>query len=988
MSARNVIQIRRGYSLDATTVIPSGDGGDAWSPISSYQWNCNVYLAEGELGYEIDTGRFKIGKRDSNGDLISWCDLDYAGGGGGAGGIAAGSGIGIYLHPSGVDTLYSVLTNTDNNLTITENQLSTLIAGTTGTYYEIGLASNLSGITDITLTGALSAASGDFSGGVNIDGALDVGGAVTFTNSSFSAVNISATSGNFTSALTVGGTDVSLEGHGHNYDEITNLCSGVAECVNTAMYGSSGVQFTYDTGNNILYAALSGEALAQHQINTTGFVNRTGSETYVTRSIAQGSNIVVTNGDGSGGNPTVALNTTVTGLTSVAATTFTGNLTGNADTSTQVKTITSTSSSEHYITFVDSDNGSATAETVYTDSTLKYIPSTDTLIVSNISGVTIEGTSDQADTVKTTQTSNNASYYITFVDSNNAPGDYESVYTGDGLSYNPSTSGLTVGNNLVVGGNLTVNGTTVTANVDSMVVEDPVIILGQPSGAISDDTKDRGIQIVFSESSVASSGFFGWDRSTNEFIAARDVDIINDTVTNITYLDARFKDIDGTTITASSSFSGPGTNLTGSALSLTAGYAIDLGIGGGAGDLVYQDGADSTTVLSLGVSGTYLISNGSLPTWATPSYDDLSDTPTIGSGVLTLGVSGSGLSGSATFNANQTGGSTFTVTSNATPANTADAIVIRDASGNFSAGTITAELNGNAATVTNGVYTNTTQTITGAKTFATSDVTLSGVSLLINDGSANNSSSNYLLDIKYQGTLDGFKVSNDNSLLVQVGDSVGGNDDITIQTADDLTISAGGTLTLGTIDSATWNGTAIGTTYGGTNITSYTTGDMLYASNTNVLSKLAAGSSGNVLLAGTTPSWGKVNLTSHVTGTLPNGNGGTGFSTYTQGDILYASATDTLSKLTAVSAGNALISNGIGASPSWGKISLNGTSHITGTLQVGNGGTGATTLTGVIIGTGATAMVARAATAAYQILRRNDGDTDYEWTNIIDGGTP
>jgi hypothetical protein len=65
---------------------------------------------------------------------------------------------------------------------------------------------------------------------------------------------------------------------------------------------------------------------------------------------------------------------------------------------------------------------------------------------------------------------------------------------------------------------------------------------------------------------------------------------------------------------------------------------------------------------------------------------------------LTMNVSGTGLSGSATFTADQAGGSTFTVTSNATSANTAGAIVARDGSGNFTAGTITAALSGNATT--------------------------------------------------------------------------------------------------------------------------------------------------------------------------------------------------------------------------------------------------------------------------------------------------
>jgi hypothetical protein len=74
---------------------------------------------------------------------------------------------------------------------------------------------------------------------------------------------------------------------------------------------------------------------------------------------------------------------------------------------------------------------------------------------------------------------------------------------------------------------------------------------------------------------------------------------------------------------------------------------------------------------------------------------------------LTLNTSGTGLSGSTTYNGS--GAATFTVASNATSANTVSAIVARDANGDFSAGTITATItgsvSGNAGTVTNGVYT-------------------------------------------------------------------------------------------------------------------------------------------------------------------------------------------------------------------------------------------------------------------------------------------
>jgi hypothetical protein len=82
-------------------------------------------------------------------------------------------------------------------------------------------------------------------------------------------------------------------------------------------------------------------------------------------------------------------------------------------------------------------------------------------------------------------------------------------------------------------------------------------------------------------------------------------------------------------------------------------------------------------------------------------------------------------------------------------------------------------------------------------------------------------------------------------------------------------------------------------------------------------------------------------LTTGVTGTLPVANGGTNLTTYTQGDIVYASATNTLGKLADVATGNALISGGVGADPSWGKVGL--TTHVSGTLPVANGGTGTST---------------------------------------------
>jgi len=73
--------------------------------------------------------------------------------------------------------------------------------------------------------------------------------------------------------------------------------------------------------------------------------------------------------------------------------------------------------------------------------------------------------------------------------------------------------------------------------------------------------------------------------------------------------------------------------------------------------------------------------------------------------------------------------------------------------------------------------------------------------------------------------------------------------------------------------------------------------------------------------------------------TITAAKGGTGQTSYAVGDLLYANTTTTLAKLADVATGNALISGGISTAPSWGKIGL--TTHISGVLPVANGGTNA-----------------------------------------------
>jgi len=106
---------------------------------------------------------------------------------------------------------------------------------------------------------------------------------------------------------------------------------------------------------------------------------------------------------------------------------------------------------------------------------------------------------------------------------------------------------------------------------------------------------------------------------------------------------------------------------------------------------------------------------------------------------------------------------------------------------------------------------------------------------------------------------------------------------------------------------------------------------------------------------------------------LPAPSGGTGFSSYNIGDLLYASSNVALAKLASTNTGNVLITNGVNTAPSWGKANL--TTAVTGTLPVTNGGTGLATApsaNAVLIGNG-TAFTLSNLTAGANITITNAG---------------
>lgn len=166
-------------------------------------------------------------------------------------------------------------------------------------------------------------------------------------------------------------------------------------------------------------------------------------------------------------------------------------------------------------------------------------------------------------------------------------------------------------------------------------------------------------------------------------------------------------------------------------------------------------------------------------------------------------------------------------------------------------------------------------------------------------------------------------------------------------------------------------------TSGGTGLTSTTANQLLYSSSNNVIAGLPSAASSVLATDGssvpsltqTLPSGVQDNITR--TGTITNGvwsgttivatKGGTGLATYVQGDLLYASAANTLSALAKSASATRYLSNtGTDNAPAWAQIDLS--NGVTGTLTVPNGGLGAATLTdhGILVGSGVAAVDALA----------------------------
>lgn len=164
-------------------------------------------------------------------------------------------------------------------------------------------------------------------------------------------------------------------------------------------------------------------------------------------------------------------------------------------------------------------------------------------------------------------------------------------------------------------------------------------------------------------------------------------------------------------------------------------------------------------------------------------------------------------------------------------ANTANSIVLRDGTGNFAAGTITATLSGNATSATTATH------LAGGAVGTIPYQSASGTTAQLTAGT----SGQYL---RANGSAAPSWTS-----AASIKTDLGLNN--VENTAISTWAGTSNITTLGTVTNGTWNATTIGTAKGGTGLTAFTSGGAVYATSTSAL----------------------------TTGTLPVASGGTGATT-------------------------------------------------------------------------------------------------------------
>lgn len=465
------------------------------------------------------------------------------------------------------------------------------------------------------------------------------------------------------------------------------------------------------------------------------------------------------------GSTGVALGATVTnlpGMGTITAASFVGPLTGNASTATnatQVNTGLVTTNATHYLTYVPDNNSSPATEALGTVAALTYNPNSGHFKAPTVSGSTavysagdvtaannlrsIFSSGDEGGQIflskSVTNTTLNSGVNIDVYQ--NKLRIWEDGGTNRGFYLDMSTGGTGVGTNLASGGGtvtsvatagtvsgITLTGGTITGagtitlggSISGLTTSNLSSTAGITNAQLAKPSLRIGVtdfvlgatgSAVTGLTSVGANTFTGYIPAGSAITMASGISIaaINSTVTvsGSLYL----PDISNTTAT-NVLYYNPTTKVVTHATA-PAGSVTSIATAGTVSGITLTGGTiTSTGTITLGgsISG---LTNSNLSGTAGITNANLANSTISGvalGGTLAALTAGSYITSAGTY----TGATARTFAVDADSNNTVSKVVARDASGNFSAGTITATLSGNATTATtatnanNVVITNTT----------------------------------------------------------------------------------------------------------------------------------------------------------------------------------------------------------------------------------------------------------------------------------------
>jgi hypothetical protein len=654
MPVNTLIQVRRG-------------SGEGWSNAPNQLGRGILY--NGEIGYETDTGKLKIGDGS-----LSWDSLCYNSVPLNSDNFTSTSGINIAIGSNCGSATWS----------IDETWLTNFIATSSGSL-------NVEGVQDIIGNSGVV-------GGFGIDKSYNDSTGFTTVSVTGMTLRVEESTGIGVAEVTESNNKVyTVSVTGIDHTLINDWDAALSGNIDTQLIAGTGINFVYDSGNNSLTisTAVLDDSHTHVWDNITdakvkASLTELGYLSGVVPGTASADRVLVLDSDKDiTGIDNLTSNATITAVT------FSGDLSGD---------VTSTGSSS--FTSVDINGGSIDGTVIGADSAAIVSGTSVYASVGFVGDLTgdVTGNADSASTVAVTENSSeDAPLFLTFVDENSGDQDVE---VDNSLRYNPLTNTISAGGvsatgtvsadhvssatltttgNIEVGGNLTVLGTTTTLNVETVLIEDNIIQVngsGLANGgfAVQEGTSGNYKQLIWNNSTSrwefsGSANVYTGGTLTGDTLESTVADgTAPISVTSTTLVDNLNADLlDGQHGSYYRNFS----NISGVP---TPDVTVTL-----SGDVSGTDTVSSWDInnnLNIGISTTIQPDSVALGTDTTGNY------------VAAVAVNGSGL----TLGGSAGEGATFTVESNATPANTADTIVSRDSSGNFSAGTITASLAGNAST--------------------------------------------------------------------------------------------------------------------------------------------------------------------------------------------------------------------------------------------------------------------------------------------------